>query len=100
MSPDGQWTELEQAFARVIDATRPGDVVTYGEVATEAGFPGRARAVGAFLAHHGDGLPWWRVVTASGRLVPGNEDDHGRRLRAEGIEVSDGHVRRARDPRR
>jgi methylated-DNA-protein-cysteine methyltransferase-like protein len=89
-------TELERAFAEVIAATEPGDVVAYGEVATEAGYPGRARAVGAFLAHHGDGLPWWRVVTASGRLVPGNEDDHARRLRAEGIEVRNGHVRRQR----
>ena len=30
----------------------PGDVVTYGEVAAEAGYPGAARAVGRFLATH------------------------------------------------
>jgi methylated-DNA-protein-cysteine methyltransferase-like protein len=94
--PPAERTELERAFAEVIASTEPGDVMAYGEVATEAGYPGRARAVGAFLAHHGDGLPWWRIVTASGRLVPGNEDDHARRLRAEGIEVRDGHVRRPR----
>lgn len=87
-------SDFERAVAAVIDATGPGEVVTYGEVATEAGYPGRARAVGAFLAHHGDGHPWWRVVTASGRLVPGGEDEHGRRLRDEGVEVRDGHVRR------
>jgi alkylated DNA nucleotide flippase Atl1 len=92
-------TELEQAFAAVIAATEPGDVMAYGEVAAEAGYPGRARAVGSFLAHHGDGLPWWRIVTASGRLVPGNEDDHARRLRAEGNEVRDGHVRTLRRAR-
>ncbi len=84
------------AVLAVIDATRPGDVVTYGEVAVEAGAPGRARAVGALLAEHGGDHPWWRVVTATGRLVPGNEDEHGRRLRAEGVEVRGGHVRRAR----
>jgi methylated-DNA-protein-cysteine methyltransferase-like protein len=89
-------TELEQAFAEVIAATRPGDVLAYGEVAAEAGYPGRARAVGSFLAHHGDDLPWWRIVTASGRLVPGNEEEHARRLRAEGVTVRDGHVRRTR----
>lgn len=89
-------TELERAFAAVIAATEPGDVMAYGEVASEAGYPGRARAVGAFLSRHGGGLPWWRIVTASGRLAPGKEDDHARRLRAEGVEVSGGHVRRAR----
>ena len=89
-------TDFERAVAAVIDATAPGEVVTYGEVAAEAGFPGRARAVGSFLAHHGDGHPWWRVVTASGRLVPGGEDEHGRRLRAEGVAVRDGRVRRPR----
>ena len=34
-----------------------------------------------------DGLPWWRVVTTTGRLVPGHEDDQARRLLAEGVAV-------------
>ena len=73
----------------------PGDVVTYGEVAAEAGFPGAARAVGNLLAGAGpDGLPWWRVVTTTGRLVPGHEREHARRLRAEGVQVRDGRVAR------
>ena len=71
----------------VLAGLGPGDVVTYGEVAAEAGYPGRARAVGTFLARRGDGYPWWRVVTASGRLVPGHEVDQARRLRAEGVPV-------------
>jgi methylated-DNA-protein-cysteine methyltransferase related protein len=57
-------TELERAIETVLRALRPGDVVTYGEVAEEAGFPGRARAVGRFLAGSGGELPWWRVVNA------------------------------------
>jgi alkylated DNA nucleotide flippase Atl1 len=61
-------------------------------VAAEAGFPGAARAVGRILATADHDLPWWRVVTASGRLVPGHEDDHARRLRAEGVATADGHV--------
>jgi methylated-DNA-protein-cysteine methyltransferase related protein len=77
----------------VLSALQPGDVVTYGEVAREAGWPGAARAVGAFLAGHGDGYPWWRVVTTSGRLVPGHEREHARRLRAEGITVTGGRVK-------
>ena len=83
-------TEFEAAIAAVLAGLGPGDVVTYGEVATEAGYPGRARAVGRFLADSGGSFPWWRVVAASGRLVPGHEDDQARRLRAEGVVLSGG----------
>jgi methylated-DNA-protein-cysteine methyltransferase-like protein len=88
---------FEQAVVRVLNSLRPGEVVTYGEVAAEAGFPGAGRAVGRILATSGDDLPWWRVVTASGRLVPGHEGEHARRLRAEGVAVNDGHVDAAAD---
>lgn len=83
---------FEQAVVRVLHSIHPGEVVTYGEVAAEAGFPGAARAVGRILAMDGNDVPWWRVVTASGRLVPGHEAEHARRLRAEGVAVADGHV--------
>jgi alkylated DNA nucleotide flippase Atl1 len=62
-------------------------VWTYGEVAEAAGRPGAARAVGRILATVDAGVPWWRVVTSTGRLVPGHETDHARRLRAEGVTV-------------
>lgn len=80
--------------AAVVAGTRPGQVVTYGEVAAEAGRPGAARAVGAVLRASSQPLPWWRVVTASGRLVPGLEDEHAAQLRDEGVPVQDGHVTR------
>ncbi|HTN81434.1 MAG TPA: MGMT family protein [Acidimicrobiales bacterium] len=76
----------------VLRRLRPGEVVTYGEVAEEAGTPGAARAVGRLLATVDADWPWWRVVTASGRLVPGHEGEHARRLRAEGVEVRNGKV--------
>jgi methylated-DNA-protein-cysteine methyltransferase related protein len=85
-------TPFEEAVAQVLTALMPGDVVTYGEVAAEAGYPGRARAVGRILAESDGEFPWWRVVTASGRLVPGHETEHARRLRAEGVAVVDGKV--------
>jgi methylated-DNA-protein-cysteine methyltransferase related protein len=69
-----------------IAALRPGEIVTYGEIAEEVGHPGAARAVGNVVADS-DGLPWWRVVTATGRLVPGHEEVQARRLKAEGVEV-------------
>jgi methylated-DNA-protein-cysteine methyltransferase-like protein len=76
----------------VVAGLRPGEVASYGEVAAEAGFPGAARAVGGVLADPSRDLPWWRVVTARGRLVPGHEAEHGRRLRAEGVAVRHGYV--------
>ncbi|HEX2850132.1 MAG TPA: MGMT family protein [Acidimicrobiales bacterium] len=76
-----------------IEATAPGDVVTYGEIAAEAGAAGAARAVGTILARSGGGLPWWRVVNAQGRLAPGKERDQATRLRAEGVAVEGGRVR-------
>lgn len=93
-------TEFERRVRAVIVALRPGDVVTYGDVAEEAGHPGAARAVGNILAGS-DGLPWWRVVAVSGRLVPGHEREQARRLRAEGVAVHGGrivrgHLRRGR----
>ncbi|MBC8365037.1 MAG: MGMT family protein [Actinobacteria bacterium] len=84
-------TPFEEAIGRVLDALGPGEVVTYGEVAVEAGFPGAHRAVGRFLRTH-EGHPWWRVVTTTGRLVPGLEADQARRLAAEGVVVRDGRV--------
>ena len=83
------------AVEAVLGSLGPGDVVTYGEVAAEAGYPGAARAVGRLLSESGGAHPWWRVVTASGRLVPGHEDDHERRLLAEGVVVRGGRVRAA-----
>ena len=78
----------------VITAIPAGEVMTYGEVALEAGFPGAARAVGTLLAHSDNTLPWWRVVASSGRLVPDHEAEHTRRLATEGVTFrSNGNVR-------
>lgn len=91
---DGR-SEFESRVRRVLRGLRKGEVATYGEVAEEAGFPGAARAVGNVLAR-AKGLPWWRVVSASGRLVPGHESEHARRLRREGFPIVDGRLRSRR----
>ena len=87
-------TPFESRVRAVIGALRPGDVTTYGEVAEEAGYPGAARAVGNILAGS-EGLPWWRVVSATGRLVAGHEAEQARKLRGEGVAVAAGRVRSA-----
>ncbi len=87
----GDRSGFEQAVIAVLEATGPGDVLSYGEVAAEAGYPGAARAVGNILARV-EGLPWWRVVTASGRLIPHDPDEQARRLAAEGVACRRGRV--------
>ena len=88
--------DFRERVIGVIASLQPGEVVSYGDVAAEAGYPGAARAVGAVLANTGpeDELPWWRVIMSSGRLAPGKEREQGRRLRAEGVPVAHGRVQR------
>jgi len=83
--------DFSSAVVAVLKSLRPGDVISYGEVAEEAGFPGAARAVGGVLKRV-EGLPWWRVVNAAGRLVPGHEVKQAEMLSAEGVLVQNGKV--------
>ena len=60
-------------------------MVTYGDIADDAGYPRRSRLVGHMLATTDEELPWWRVVNSAGRLVPGHEREQAALLRAEGV---------------
>lgn len=84
-------TLFEEAVVAVISSLEPGDVVTYGEVAAEAGYPGAARAVGTLLSKS-EGLPWWRVVGSGGRIRTPVEAGQIRLLSDEGVLVVDGRV--------
>jgi methylated-DNA-protein-cysteine methyltransferase-like protein len=88
--------ERDQRIVDVIRALREGEVVTYGDIAEDAGYPKRSRLVGHLLATSDEDLPWWRVVNSVGRLVPGHEREQTAQLRSEGVNVSDGRVRTAR----
>jgi methylated-DNA-protein-cysteine methyltransferase related protein len=89
-------------FVRVYQAVRRiprGRVATYGQVASLAGTPRGARAVGwALRALRGGGaarVPWHRVVGAGGRLSPragGGETLQRARLVAEGVAFRGGRV--------
>lgn len=87
------------AVVAVVRTLPPGQVMTYGEVAAEAGSPGAARAVGTVL-RRSEGLAWWRIVAASGRVNPHAVAEAARRLRAEGVDVRGGRVRRPAAARR
>lgn len=84
-------TPYQRAVATVVAGLGPGEVATYGEVATEAGYPGAARAVAGVLKLV-PGLPWWRVTRSSGRLVSHLAREQASLLRAEGVTVKDGRV--------
>lgn len=85
---------LDTRIAELIRLLQPGEIVSYGDIAADAGSPRAFRHVGRVLAVT-EGLPWWRVVTSVGRLVPGNERQHAELLRAEGVVVAQGHVKRS-----
>lgn len=91
MSDLPELTEFQAAVVAVLESTEPGDVMSYGEVAAEAGKPGAARAVGGVLKKV-DGLPWWRVVASDGRLIPHAPKQHAERLAAEGVKTENGKV--------
>jgi methylated-DNA-protein-cysteine methyltransferase related protein len=90
-----------QALWDRVSAIPRGQVSTYGAVARAAGLPGRARLTGLALrvAPRGMHLPWHRVVGAGGRIVFPKTSAHYReqakRLRAEGVAISNGRVGRA-----
>lgn len=89
-----------QEIWAVVGAIPRGSVSTYGAVARAAGLPGRARLAGRALRESPKEmkLPWHRVVGAGGKIVfPPTSVHHReqtRRLRAEGVAVKAGRVRR------
>ncbi len=84
---------FEERVARVLCDLRSGEVVSYGEVAAEAGSPGAARAVGNLLRRGLSDVPWWRVVRADGAIACRTGSDQANRLIGEGVVVCDGRVR-------
>lgn len=87
--------ERDRRILDVIRSLRVGEVVTYGDIAEDAGYPRMSRLVGRLLAITDDELPWWRVVNSAGRLVPGHEREQAQILRGEGVNVGEGKVRAA-----
>ena len=89
------------AILAVVRAIPRGEVRGYGEVATAAGLTGRARLVARVLAQsNAEALPWHRVVRSDGRIAfpDGSEGcrEQVDRLRAEGLVVEGGRIRRLR----
>jgi alkylated DNA nucleotide flippase Atl1 len=78
--------------SRVLDLAESipaGRVLTYGDIAEYLG-RGGPRQVGRVLALWGGGVPWWRVIHADGRLLPGHEREALEHYRAEGTPLRSG----------
>ncbi len=89
------------AADRILAAVRAiprGQVAAYGEIASRAGLPGRARLAARVLSENSDpDLPWHRVLRADGRIAfaQGTKGyrEQRQRLRGEGVELRNGRVR-------
>lgn len=89
-----------QARRQILETVRRiprGCVASYGQVAFDAGLPGRARLVGRILSECTDAkLCWHRVINAQGEIsLPKSTPAHAeqkRRLREEGVVFSGGRV--------
>ncbi|MEM1176151.1 MAG: MGMT family protein [Pseudomonadota bacterium] len=82
----------------VIEDIPEGCVASYGQIAEIAGIPRGARQVAYALRclPSGHSLPWFRIITASGKLAFAPDSQAFRtqrdRLRDEGVRVEDGKV--------
>lgn len=81
-------TLYERVYA-VLARVPGGRVVTYGQLALHLGMPHGARVVGWAMQHCPEGLPWHRVLNASGAIsrggTPARIDLQRRLLEAEGV---------------
>lgn len=89
--PAPRFTDATARILAMVESVPEGCVATYGQVAQEAGLPGRARLVGRVLSQLPDTstLPWHRIVNASGQvsLRGGSGQSLQRaRLQREGVE--------------
>lgn len=92
---------VQDRIRLVVNGIPPGRVLTYGQVAEQAGLPRRARLVGRILSSlpADTRIPWHRVVAAGGRIAVrgGGEHEQRRRLRAEAVPMRG--IRAATGPR-
>lgn len=101
-------TRFHRAVYKLVGEIPRGRVATYGQIAVILGWPRAARAVGYAMRHCPPGVPWHRVVNASGgislRANVGGMLTQRLLLEQEGLRVRRGQIclerYRWRGPRR
>jgi len=85
-----------QAVYEIVASIPHGCVISYGDIARALGNPRGARQVGWAMANCPEGLPWWRVVMADGKIAGGEWAGQRRAmLEDEGVPfLPDGRVDR------
>ncbi len=78
---DTQYIAIYAIVARIPE----GKVSTYGSIARAIPVPRGARGVGWAMAHCPQNIPWWRVVSASGRITSPQAALQEEILRHEGV---------------
>ena len=94
MAPVTPEEYVEEVLA-LVERIPEGRVMSYGAIAdalAERSGRNSARQVGTIMARHGGAVPWHRVVTSAGRLVPGHEQEARQRLLAAGVPLKGDHV--------
>ena len=86
--PSGDPDPYAELVLDLVERIPPGRVLAYGDVAEILAAGGGPRQVGRAMARGGGGVPWWRVVRASGHPATGHEREALRRLRAEGTPLA------------
>ena len=87
--------EYVEEVLSLVERIPAGKVMSYGAIAdslAEKSGRNSARQVGTIMARHGGGVPWHRVVTSSGRMPPGHEQEARQRLLSEGVPLKGEHV--------
>lgn len=86
-------TNFQKKVLSVVKGIPRGSVLAYGEVASAAGYPGAARAVGTLMKHNYDPqVPCHRVIAASGFIGSYNRGgtiEKARILLREGVQVDE-----------
>ncbi|WP_189042054.1 MGMT family protein [Micromonospora sonchi] len=91
MTPD----EYVEAVLELVERIPPGQAMSYGAVAdalAERSGRASARLVGAIMSRHGSGVPWHRVVNASGGMPPALAAEARARWLAEGTPLRQDRV--------
>ena len=83
-------TEYVEAVLAVVELVPRAAAVAYGDVAELLG-AGGPRQVGAVMSHYGSGVPWWRILRASGQAPEGHEAAALRHYLDEGTPLLGSH---------